>query len=642
MKRPVLLMLSALLALSAYSQIAKWLIRPQYDSIAIVEGQKMIITEKDGMKSIWNFDGQPLTRTGTQDDICSFHDGHAVVIDQKDKTHITGFYGTGGSFTPLDYIVANSSPRFSDGYLLVKMLDGKYYQFIGTNGQPADYLLVSARPFNRGYASCETYGNMQKEKDLYPLLLSASTMQPVVFRYGNEDFKRDDINFISSVNDQGKGIVICKERVYLFDAQTRALTPVYTSSTGPVDKKDKIVKITDKQQVVDFSGGTPMIRAFGDKHRSVMITLDEMNAPLSIQFTDNLVTYTPEVEPPHQYTSLLNKQRDEYPSNIYSLYWGDSLLVLPTQLDDVGQCFNDQAFIKVNGRWGMVKVYPDKKFEIILNKGESIGFRHKTFKTTIQLNTPGGVGIAPEKDQTSLELRIVGKGASCNIEDYSRSDKGDGTRPGYVRYDCELDFPEGGFEDSEDADESDEYVGAGVKTTPLKYYGQVEYHGLLSPVIPFETRAYHDKYITTDVDDGSYFENSCYYFTLRLSRSADSENKNFPLDINCTVSNDSGYFEVSKEDIYMASADKYEITVRGIVEGSNTIGVNIVEENTPGLETYFEFKQNYQRPRRTQERQQAAKPKIQKTKKKSRVSVTRNPTKNTNTDNGKRQPTPNL
>ena len=624
--KSIIFLLLISIAISAHGQIAQWLIAPRYDNIAIVEGCDLIVTDSLGQQILWDFNGNRLSSRIISDRIHPFHDGFAVVTDKNDNQHITGFVSRNGVFTPLDCLVANSMAQFKDGYLLTKHLDGRYFQFIGTDGMPDGHFFVSARPFNRGYASCETYENMQKEKDLYSLLLSARTMQEVPLRFGNEEFKRGDINFISSINDEGKGIVVYKEKVYLFDAETQALSLVYASSTGQRDKKDKPVKVMDRQQIVDYGALTPVIRAASDKTHAITITLDEKNAPQSIQYTDELVTYQSEVVEPRKLSSPLNKQRDDYPNLIYSLYWGDSLLVLPSQLDDVSTCFGDKAMIKINGRWGLIKVHPDKKFDIMINDGKSIGFRHKTFKTTIQLNTPGGVGISPENDLTDLELRIIDQDHVCHIEEYSRVNRGDGSRAGFVKYECELDYPEGGFEESEDESENDENITAySAAMSSLKYNCQVEYHGLRSPIIPFEVPAYHDKYITPDVDDGSYFENSCYYFTLRLTRSADSENKNFPLDVYCTVSNDSGFYEVSKEDIYMASADKYEITVRNIYEGDNTIGVNLIEENTPGLESYFEFRQSYQKPRKVEERQTAAKPKIHRAKNTHRKKVTRQP-----------------
>ena len=287
----VLLLSLTLVAITAHSQIAQWLIEPRYDNIRFAEGVDMLITDSLGHQALWSVDGRLLSRQTTQEQIHPFHNGYAVVTDRTDREHITGFYDINGSFTPLDYQVANSFHQFSDGYLLVKNPSDSYYIFVSTNGNPIDNRkFVSARPFNRGYASCETYENMQKEKDLYPLLLSSSTMSEVQLRYGNEDFKRDDINFISSINDEGKGIIVHKKRVFLFDATTKSLSPLYASSSGPLDKKDKQVKVMDEHQIVDYGANNVVIRAMSDKTHNITITLDATNAPQSIQYTDELVT----------------------------------------------------------------------------------------------------------------------------------------------------------------------------------------------------------------------------------------------------------------------------------------------------------------------------------------------------------------
>lgn len=582
-------------ALSVNAQVAEWLIRSQYDSITIAEGHDMIITDSLGIKTLWSFNGQRLSTRSTQDYINPFQNGYAVVTDRRDKNHITGFYSTSGSFTSLDYMVANSSAKFSDGYLLVKNPEDNYYRFIGTNGMAAAPLLVSARPFNRGYASCETYENLQKEKDLYPLMLSASTMQEVSFRLDNEVLKRGDINFISSVNDEGKGIVVYKERVYLFDAATAKLSPIYASSTGPSEKKDKPVKIANKQQVVDFVGGESVIKAASDKTRAITIKLDEMNAPTSIQYVDKMVTFSPVVVPPRQLKSPLNKQRDDYPSKIYSLYWGDSLLVLPSQLEDVGQCFNDKAMIQLNGKWGLIKVHPNDGFSVILNDGKEMPFRHKTLQAPIKLYMPAYVPIKEAK-LLMVENSDTVPSLGCRI-DYNSAKitpSRDQQDQGHIDYMCEMDFP------SYLPDE----ISEDKELNAIDYNAQIQYNGLISPVLPIRAYGWQYKYITLKTEDESIDAYGNFTCKLNLEKDIKSANEiEYPLKIS--IQSDTLMNSYTKQSEVL-----YTILVYGLQEGRNTFEVTVKEGDEPTIDTSSEIEVYYEKPARPSKDKQPIKPKV--------------------------------
>lgn len=591
--RNVLMMLFASIASSTSGQIAQWLIHPQYDNISIADGYGLIVTDSLGEQALWSMEGKRLSKT-TKDKLHPFYQGYAVVTDRNNNSHITGFYGVNGSFIPLDYLVANSALKFSDGYLLVKNLDGKSYQFIDIYGMPMDYLLVSARPFNHGFASCETYDNWQKEKDLYPLLISSSTKQPVSFQYNNEEFKRQDINYISSVNDEGKGIVVYKEKVYLFDAATGSVTPVYATSTGANNKKDKPVKVMDKQQIVDISSGNSVIMA-GDKNRTITIRLDEINAVQSIQYTDQLVSYEYDKTNPLQYSSPLNKRCDQYPSMIYSLYWGDSLLVLPSQLDDVGQCYDDKAIVKINGKWGLVRVYPDEAFSVILNDSKEIPFRHKTLQVPIKLYMPAFVPIKETK-LVMVDSNDTTASFGCRIA--YNSDKitpsRDSQDQGHIEYMCELDFP------TYLPDE----ISEDKELNAIDYCAQIVYDGLTSPTLPIRAYGWQYKYITVKTEDESIDEYGNFTCKLNLEKDIKSANEiEYPLKI--IIQSDTLLNNYTKQSEVL-----YTLAIYGLTEGRNTFEVTVKEGDEPTIDTSSEIEVYYEKPSRPSKDKQPIKPKV--------------------------------
>lgn len=597
-----------LTTLAGRCQIAQWLIKPDYQSIDFVnsvEGQDMIVTTDDNnYQYLWDMNGARLSSDSIRDMIHPFYGSYAVTTQSRDGA-LTGFIDANGRFTKVEsnaYRVA-FSPQFNDGFLLV--LDQEnHYQFISCVDGMANGLFVEAKPFSNGLASCRTFA--QKEKDRYPVLLT-SDMQEVSFMNEKGQFKTDDINFISSVNDEGKGLIIYNEQVYIFDRDFpgRPL-PVFLYSNGQRDKKkDKQVKILDKQQIItEGANGSGVIRAKAKKDGKdafINISLDNMLRMTSIQYQDTIIAYQPAIVTKKERSKKLTTTRDVNSSGlqVYGLNWGDKDEMLPPQFQELGQLFDDKAMVRVNGKWGLIKVHPDKKFSIELNNGQRVGFKHSTVHTDIKLNTPKDVGIAPIRDDHDPQLHIISTPENeCRISEYRKSDgsRGDGTRPGYVTYECDLSFPKGGFGETFEEDSTASFR-SGYETIikTLNYKGQVEYQGLMSTIIPFQVEAYHQEYITPDVTD-SYFQNGNYHFTLELRANEDLP---APLDLNFTLTSPDGY---TTRDMYSSrTGNKWEVGIDDISEGINTINIELIVENTDGLGFNYEFTETYTKPRRDQD-----------------------------------------
>ena len=56
-------------------QIAQWLIQPEYDNIGFADNEDIIITELNGVKQLWDFNGHQLSATGIRDIIHPFAEG---------------------------------------------------------------------------------------------------------------------------------------------------------------------------------------------------------------------------------------------------------------------------------------------------------------------------------------------------------------------------------------------------------------------------------------------------------------------------------------------------------------------------------------------------------------------------------------
>ena len=86
----------------AYSQVAKWLIEPEWESIKKQQFADVLKTNTGGSTIIWSMNGEKLINT--KDYVAPFHEGLAVSTEYKGNiptTAIKGIYTEDGKFTPV-------------------------------------------------------------------------------------------------------------------------------------------------------------------------------------------------------------------------------------------------------------------------------------------------------------------------------------------------------------------------------------------------------------------------------------------------------------------------------------------------------------------------------------------------------------
>ena len=577
--RLILLAVFAYITFMANGQIAKWLIPPRYDSMAIAPGDEdLIITELNGEKHLWDFNGDSVTRKGSSEKIHPFYKGYAVITTPDDRT-VTGFYDRNGFYTPINNLqVAHSSTRFNNGYLLV--YDGEYYRFITcltTNGKPFANVYTEAYPFSNHYASCKTYKDVAKQKNEILQLVYYEDLKPIDFNLEGKKVNPEDINYISSVNDEDIAVVIIKEKVYLFDGKSRDLKPLFSGSKGSFQNKDKQLKI-DKNQTLLWSvaDGFRINATDPKRHTDITITLDEIERPVSIKYTDIEYVFSKKSIQQIEHSHLLSVTQE---NGKKGLNWGADT-ILPPQFKRIGTLFDDKAMVCLNGKWGLIQAIKDQTFDLKLNRGRKLPLKHSINETDLQLVLP--VGISPQE----AVLEIIGEEPGCAIDPLRADRHGDGTQQGYIIYPCLIDFPSNGLPDT--------YMEHDIDCH-LSYEARVKYTGLQSPIIPFSAEVWHEKYITPDIQD-SYFQNGNYHFTLLLN--SNEQGQSYSTHIEVTISNnDTTATYISLYDlneIRKVAEDKYDITLPNISAGVNSITVVIVEDG--GLETDNPFDVTYEKP----------------------------------------------
>lgn len=561
MNRKLILGLAICAATSSVKgQVAKWLIPPMYDDIHMANGEKLIITDSLDNKILWTHSGKRLAMT--EDQIFSYEEGFAVTT-KKGSGVITGFYDKRGKFTRLSGCNATySMPFFSNNYLLVQ--EGYFYRFVNTKGELSTGQYAKAYPFSNGYASCNTFANLQKRKDPYNLLLTKEYEQ-VSFSYEGKLFDTDDIEFISSVNDENIGIVIAKHRLYYFNGKDRSLSPVFAKRDAANIKNQ--AKLEDDLSLC-FSNepeSVSVLKAKCGKNDRIEIRFDALMIPISISLSDGKYVYKRNSKAQQSFDTELRMTQK---GSKYGISW-DSKEILPPQLDNLITCFDDKAFVRLSGKCGMLQVLKDEEFKININKGNPIDFRHQKYETTIRLDLP----IIISSRNTRIE---IDPNSGCDV-DMPSGEKKDTEFGNFIQYNCVLSIPNS-LPDEMYNDSRNE----------ITYPTQVIYDGLKSPVIPFKVKAWHYKYFNVDVNDAeTSLHQGSLSFTFNINAERNPGEAVYPTSVN--IQTDSLQCELEK-----ISETRYKCKVLALNEGTNIIVVQILEEGCPPAS--FPFEVTYTKP----------------------------------------------
>jgi hypothetical protein len=577
MKRIVTTLLSLGFIFGCQAQIAKWLIPPSYDNIGFVSGAEAIITDSASIKSIWTFDGIKLATT--TDEMMPFHEGLALST-QNDTTNIVGFYKSNGNFVSLDGCkVARHYPYFSCGLLLV--MRDNLYQFVDKNGTLISSQYIQAYPYYNGYAVTDRYGNQEKQKDVIHYLVNKDG-KSVTFSYKGKDFAPEDIDFVSSINDENIGIVVAKQKVYYFYGKENVLTPVLSrEDETSVNLKEQARMLGGFNQgfIHNIDSTYSLFAKFGKLGDIVSFKLDAMLRPISINLNDKEYVYRVNPINKQVYESYLKVIRDAVLQGISR----NNEVMLPPQFDKVIACFGEKALVKLRGKYGMLQVYKDENFKLKLNKGDNVPFRHQKFETTLRADFPTLIS----SETTSIDVE---EDTGCLIDLTSK--EGRNTEAGnFVQYNCVLNIPEN-LPDTLSA---------------IEYPCRIKYNGLITSVIPLKVNAWYYKYFVVDIDNSqTSVSNGLASFVFNIN--ADRIASDGIYMMNVSLQTDSLIYDVTKQ-----SETRYKCKVISLKEGVNNIFVQIQEEGCPPA--LFPFEIEYSKPKKKQEvivvKKKEKKPRVQ-------------------------------
>lgn len=535
----------------AYGQMAHWVIPMDYDELR-VEENGLIVTGKIGDKTHIYYDKGINKEANANDVVHPFREGRAVAT-QLGSDVITAVYMDNGkiqSYKNRSLQLAYDIPYFYDGFLLAK--DNDLFCFVSKDGYVSGYRYVSAYPYRHGYAACQTYANIKNMKDPYYIYLD-NEGNVVSLTIKGKQVDKEDIAFVSSINDELQGFVVVKGDVYIFDAQNGELKPLYGNTVEKgkqrqAEVKDKymfIQAVEDKTNVWCLAART--------KNDDIYVFFDRLMTPTCIINGNDTTYFRKNVVKNKEPMSKLKIIRNVNNDSLGLTYEGKEFL--PPQFKDIRILEGDKALVCKDTKWGIMGVIPNFNLRenIKINDGKEIGFRHKNFNTSIRLDLP--------KEISAKKTRIlkVGKSGIHEIDQKSRAphDTEDGN---YLTCDCKLDIPE----------EITDSV-----TTPIEYPVMVEYDNFHSPVIPLTTKVWHVKYLGAIIDqdrasmvDGDY----TFYIDVTVDKEFGEGDTKFDVWLEA----DTLYTDETK-----INETLYSGIIKDLPEGTTTFYIVFQEEGCP-------------------------------------------------------------
>lgn len=561
MKAMRLLAVSALLCLSyvnMWGQMAEWVIPPVYDNMYVAEGTELVITDSLAkMRGVWSFDGRRLS--GNDMDINGFRDGVAVCT-RRGLNQISGILSAPeGKFTavPAALFTTFQYPFYSCGYLLLLKENGQYV-FLDNYGKRESSEYAGAYPFCNGYASCRAFEYPEKMKDMYCALLSQD-LETMPIEYNGKQIEPKDIDYLSSVCEDGLAVVVYRKKVFTYDVNTHALNPLCLNSNETGTKTQVKVSGELSQFLISDGNSGYVLSANHGKKGTVTIKLDAFAVPTAIQYVDSEREFK---KTARQVEPLVSVYQSFKEGAMYGVRWL-SEEVLPAQFDELPFFFGDNAIVRKDGKYGLLKLHLDNQFQITVNKGKDIPFKHQTFETTIRLNLP----LFIQAEKASLEID-----PSSGLEIDKTSEEMKNTPYGnFVQYDCTLHIPE---------------VLSDNEITELAYPVRVKYNGLVSSELKLRLKAWHYKYFVVDV--GEYeIDNGDLSFTFNINATREPGDDIYPIDV--VVAADS--LEIEKEKL---SESRYKCKTKHLAEGQNVVTVQVTEQGCPPV--LFPFEVFYTKP----------------------------------------------
>lgn len=565
MKKIFLSSIFLLSFLAVEAHLPKWVIEPLNDSIAIKVHEEVLQGEAGGKTYLWDFDGKELFSTNER--ILPFRNGVAV-IQSKGSSRMVGAVDTKGNFISLPELqIAYVHPYYEDDLLISAEKEG--HSFYDRQGNRIEFPQhVRAYPFHGGYSSYFMYENPEKAKDGHYTYFRADRM-PVNFNIMNngkvKKLEATEIDFLSSLSPDGKGVAIIKNRFYWFNPETQTFEPILRGDEESEKKRHLSVAGDFSQYLQHLPEDSVRLTAKYGKNNMATLWFDKELVPVRFQFDDGELDFSAPAPAPHPYTSKLSRY-GEGPEGL-SL---NKEKVLPEQFEDISLLYDNKAIVKLDGKWGVIEIVPDADYSLKLNKGEDVAFRHQKFETQLRLDLPSFI--------SAKNARIdIDESTGLELDRTSRESK-DTESGSFVTYNTVLTIPP-----------SLPDTISTITYFPVK----ISYDGIKLFETPLDIKAWHLKYYNVDpIESETSISNGVASITLNINAQRIIGEGDYPFDVKIDG-------EALDIDFEKLSETRYKCTISNLAEGNNNLNIIVTEKGCPP--SVFPFDVYYTKPKSKKE-----------------------------------------
>lgn len=560
MKRFLIVLAIVISALVGNAQLPKWVIPPTNDTIYIKIDNCLLQTIEGGKSSLWTIDGSMVY--STENTILPFNDGVATIIN-KQKNTLVGFVDSYGKFIGLPNLsIAYGNPFFEDGYIIGK--DKGIIVFYKKDGNKAELpYAIKSYPFHRGYAPYLTYEQIEKKKDPHYSYYKADGQLIQYILHNNDKYETVDpqnIEFLSGIGTNGKGVAVIKGKLYWFIPETETFEPFLYGTEDSEKKRHLKIARNYEQYFLNLPSDSMAIQAKYGKNQFATLRFNNELLPTLFSFEDGDMTFVEESDKSFDYSSNMSA----FGNDSYGLSF-NSKKVLPQQFQNIGLMYGNNAFVKLNGKWGVVELLPNLVFALKINKGEDVAFRHQKFETQIRLDLPAAI--------SAKNARIdIPENTGCLLDKTSRETK-DTESGNFVTYNCVLNIPE-----------SLPDTITTITYSPIS----ISYDGIKLFDVPISIKAWHLKYYNVDpIDSETSISNGIASFTININAQKNVGESDYPFEVK--IEADSVNIDFEK-----LSETRYKCLVSNLQEGDNNLNIIVTEKGCPP--SIFPFEIYYTKP----------------------------------------------
>ena len=402
-----------------------------------------------------------------------------------------------------------------------------------------------ACPFSEGYAWVKVPKNAKHIMDgEYTFdVLSAKTGEPAILKL--DGHTKEDIDFISS-SSNGRCIIVLKKRFYEYNYRTETLMPL---STDDYDDNTARVMANERPVKVNFEGDRFIIH-----FKQGYMTFNNLMQLTGITYNGQPTRTFDVPEPPVlTVSSPISITTSEGTKLLGLKHLGKD--VLAAQFEAVERRWDDLALVKMNGRYGVVRIDPNHSCRFTLNGNKSIPFEHKTVNTEIR-------AICPPFMQLPL-MTLSSLDNSCTVGIDTRQEISN-VETAILSYECTLQIPD----------------NIGLGQTKANARIAINYDGL--------------KFTPAEIPYNAWYIRN--YTVELLSHQLNGDELTAEIQVNRTNQNDdTNYFRnvsIEAEDsvecsFSKLSEDRYTAIMHGFTQNTVRFNVFITEDGCPTISYPF-------------------------------------------------------